>query len=111
MTPQPLSKLLSKIAFSTSGGVFLRLIWVLSLIAGKCQSIPARRIDPVEEGPALLEAADVVEDDRGGGRGVGEGGDVRGHEDPRVVPERVIGGQRLVAEDVEHRARDVPGSK
>src|SRR5207247_6192917 len=71
MTPQPLSKLLSKIAFSTSGGVFLRLIWVLSLIAGKCQSIPARRIDPVEEGPALLEAADVVEDDRGGGRGGG----------------------------------------
>src|SRR6266850_6186780 len=75
------------------------------------QSIAARRIEPIEEGPPLLEAADVVEDDRGGGRRVGEGGDVRGPDDARVMPERVVGGQRLLAEDVEHRRRDLPGGK
>src|SRR5438876_6431617 len=72
------------------------------------RSIAARRIDPVEERPALLEAADVVEDDQGGGRGVGEGGDVRGDDDARVMPERVAQGQRLLAEDVEHRSRELP---
>src|SRR5438128_10875129 len=75
-SPQPISKLLNEITFSTSGGVFPRLICVLSLIAGKCRSIPARQVDLVEQRPTLLEAPDVVEDDRSGGRGVGEGGDM-----------------------------------
>src|SRR5712692_2959300 len=105
ITPQPTSKLLKQIIFSPYGGVLPRLICVFSLLAGKCRSIAARRIDPVEKRPARFAPADIVEDDRGRGRGVGEGGDAR------VTPERVIGGQRLVAENVEHRRRDLPGGE
>src|SRR3984893_9176154 len=74
--PLPEAKLLYRIGFSTPDGVFRRLIYVFSLIAGRCRSIAARRVDSVEERPALLEAADIVEDDQGGGLGGGEGGDV-----------------------------------
>ena len=50
---------------------------------------------------AGFEAAEVVEDEGGGGFGVGRAGDVRGDEDARVGPEGVLGGERLSAEDVE----------
>src|ERR1700730_9597462 len=97
--PLPEAKLLYRIGFPTPDGVFRRLIYVFSLLAGRCRSIAARRVDPVEERPALLEAADIVKDDRGGGRRGGEGGDVRGHDDARVMPERVAQGQRLIREE------------
>src|SRR5437868_2381614 len=102
-TPQVGVKLLKEIVFSICVGVFPGLNCVLSLLAGKCRSIAARQVDPVEERLAGLEAADIVEDDRCRGRGVGEGGDVRGHDDARVMPERVPGRKRLLAEDIEHR--------
>lgn len=51
--------------------------------------IPLRWIDLVEERAAFFEAADVVEDDRGGGRRIGDAGDVRGHQDARMLPKRV----------------------
>src|SRR4029077_12407931 len=110
-TPLPEAKWLNQSIILTFAGVFSELKWIFSLPAGKCRSIAACRVDLVEQRAAGFEAADVVEDDRCGGRRVSEGGDVRRHEDTRVVPERVAGGQRLLIEDVEHRPRDLPRSE
>jgi hypothetical protein len=71
-------------------------------------SIPPHRIDLVEERAALFEAADVVEDDRGGGLRIGDAGDVRGGQDARMLPKGVTGRQRFFAEDVEGRSRKLP---
>src|SRR5689334_10204749 len=73
--------------------------------------IPLCRVDFVQQRAALFETADVVEDDRGGGRRVGGGGGMRRYDDARVVPERVPGRQRLVAEDVEHGGGEVAGGE
>ena len=58
----------------------------------------------------MFEAADVVEDDRGGGLRIGDAGDVRGHQDARMLPKRVTGRQRFFAEDVEGCSRKLPES-
>src|SRR5207244_13553924 len=74
-------------------------------------SISLCRIDLVQQRPACFEAADVVEDYRGGGRGVGCGGNMRRHDDARVAPEGMTRGQRLVVEDVEHGGREAAGGE
>src|SRR6202043_2599657 len=74
-------------------------------------SITLCRIDLVQQRPTCFEAADVVEDDWGGGRGMGCGGDMRRHDDARVAPEGMAGGQRLVAKNVEYGGREPAGGK
>src|SRR6266436_356637 len=107
--PQSTTKLLNPKRFLRSRGIFQGADGrFLPAVREGAWSVAARRVDPVEQRAAGFEAADVVEDDRGGGRGVGEGGNVRRHDDARVVPERVAGGQRLVAKDVEHGPRELP---
>src|SRR2546430_14081986 len=64
--------------------------------------ISLRWIDPVQQRTARFEPPDVVENDRGGGGRMGRGCDVWRHDDARMAPKRVAGGQRLVAKDVEH---------
>src|SRR5512146_1243969 len=54
-------------------------------------SIPARQIDLVGDRQPGLEAADRLADDRRGGWRMGLGGDMRGEDDPRMDPERVLG--------------------
>src|SRR6266436_1886231 len=91
--PQSTTKLLNPKRFPRSGGIFQGADGrFLPAVREGPPSVAARRIDPVEQRAAGFEAADVVEDDRGGGRGVGEGGDVRGDDNTRVMPKRVIGG-------------------
>src|SRR5579859_5440894 len=56
---------------------------------------------------AGAQALDVVGDDDRCGRRVGGGGDMRRHDDAGMAPERMIGGQRLAAEDIEHGTADL----
>ena len=58
----------------------------------------------VEEGTALFEAADGVEDDRGDGLRIGDAGDVRGYQDAWLLPKGVSGRQGFFAEDAEGRS-------
>ena len=47
-------------------------------------------------------------DDHGGRRRIGKGGDMRGENDARMSPKRVLERQRLLAEDIEYRGRNLP---
>src|SRR6266853_5262573 len=79
---QSIVKLLNPKRFPRSGGTFQGADGrFLPAVREGAPSIAARRVDPVEQRAAGFEAADVVEDDRRGGRRVGEGGDVRGYDD------------------------------
>src|ERR1700730_2283156 len=76
--PQSTAKLLNPSRFPTAGGIFRGARWCfLPAVREGAPSVAARRVDPVEQRLAVLEAADVVEDDRGGGRGGGGGGEGR----------------------------------
>src|SRR5688572_28943657 len=67
--------------------------------------ITPREIDAVRDRQPGLALLDRVAHERRGGRRMRLGRDMRGHDDPRVLPERVIRRQRLVVEHVEYRTR------
>src|SRR6185312_5141585 len=72
-------------------------------------SVAALGIDPVGERPPSLEIADrrLYHRDRGGRMGLG--GDMRGHDDAWVMPERVVRRQRFLVEHIERRAGKLAG--
>ena len=68
------------------------------------RSVAPRGIHQPERLLSALDASDVVDHLLHHELGDGLTGDVRRDQDTRVVPKRVIEGQRLAIEDVEHRA-------
>ena len=74
----------------------------------KAALISPRKIDAVGDRQPGLALADRVAHQRRGGGGMRLGRDMRGHDDPRVAPERMLPRQRLVIEHVEHRPRHLP---
>src|SRR5262249_52050667 len=71
-------------------------------------SISPREIDDVGDRFARRKAADGIANDPGSGRRMRLRRDVRRHDDPRMVPERVPLRQRPLPEHVEHRPRQLP---
>src|SRR5436189_6702 len=70
-------------------------------------SVARREIDEIGDRLSLGKAADRVTDDRGGGRRMRLGRDMRSHDDARMAPERMPFRERLLAKDIEHRPRQL----
>src|SRR3984957_3080409 len=93
--------------FSNSAMVAFSPWYVLPRIA----SVARRAVDDFLERRAVEKAAEIV-DEQARDEAVAlrvRAADMRQHDDALGSPERVLGGQRLLGEAVEHRARDLLG--
>jgi hypothetical protein len=87
--------------------VLARLEAMLCSVPDLSRSVAARPVDEMQEGLSRLAPADVLgKDARGRGR-ARVGGDVRGHRDPGMRPERVVLWQGFHPENVQRRMADV----
>src|SRR5258708_8883887 len=90
--------------FSNSAMVAFSCLQVASTV-----SVARRTVDDFLERRAVQEAAEIV-DEQASHEPVAlrvRAADMRQHDDALGAPERVIGGPRLLAGDVEHRAGDL----